>query len=198
MPQPQQRGIRAASVTYTTAHSKAGSLIHWARPRIKPATSWFLVRFINHCATVGTPSSSWSLISTKPQWKLIFSHPFDSSFQKSLQVGRQYRDLLDVWQQKLRRQQCWGAGIGFLGGYGLDLAESWPRISTLRCQLELLSRRLLGHQAKHTRENPIHNRIESNEILGINVTKLEKYFYIENYKTLVNKTEDKKWEDFPC
>ena len=30
----------AASATYTTAHGKAGSLTHWARPRIKPASSW--------------------------------------------------------------------------------------------------------------------------------------------------------------
>ena len=30
-------------------------LTHWARPGIKPATSWFLVGFVNHCATAGTP-----------------------------------------------------------------------------------------------------------------------------------------------
>ena len=28
MPEPQQRGIQAASLTYTTAHSNAGSLTH--------------------------------------------------------------------------------------------------------------------------------------------------------------------------
>ena len=33
--------------TYTTAHGNAGSLIHWERPRIKPASSWILVRFIS-------------------------------------------------------------------------------------------------------------------------------------------------------
>jgi len=48
------------SVTYTrahgnTAHGNAGSLTHWARPGIGPATSWFLVRFISHWATTGTP-----------------------------------------------------------------------------------------------------------------------------------------------
>jgi len=53
-PQPQQCGIQAASATYTTAHSNTGSLTHWARPGIEPATSWFLVRFVNHCATKGT------------------------------------------------------------------------------------------------------------------------------------------------
>ena len=44
-PGTQQRGIRAASATYTTVHGNAGSLTHWARPGIEPSTSWFLVRF---------------------------------------------------------------------------------------------------------------------------------------------------------
>ena len=34
------------SMTYTTAHSNAGSLTHCMRPGIKPASSWMLVRFI--------------------------------------------------------------------------------------------------------------------------------------------------------
>ena len=32
---------------YTTAHGNAGSLTHWAMPGIKPANSWFLVRFVS-------------------------------------------------------------------------------------------------------------------------------------------------------
>ena len=44
------------SATYTTAHSNNRSLTHWARPGIKPASSWILVRFI----------------STEPQWELLF------------------------------------------------------------------------------------------------------------------------------
>ena len=31
------------------------SLTPWVRPGIEPATSWFLVRFVNYCATTGTP-----------------------------------------------------------------------------------------------------------------------------------------------
>ena len=54
-PQPQQRGILASSATYTTVHGYARSLTHWSRPGIKPGTSWFLVRFINHWAMTGTP-----------------------------------------------------------------------------------------------------------------------------------------------
>ena len=39
--------IQAASVTYTIAHSYAGSPTHWARPGIEPASSWILVGFIS-------------------------------------------------------------------------------------------------------------------------------------------------------
>ena len=46
-PQPQQRQTWAVSVTYTTAHAKAGSLTHWERPGIEPTISWFLVGFIS-------------------------------------------------------------------------------------------------------------------------------------------------------
>ena len=55
MPEPQQRRIRASSATYTTAHGNAGSLTHWVRAGTEPATSWFLVGFVNHWATMGTP-----------------------------------------------------------------------------------------------------------------------------------------------
>ena len=53
-PQPQQRGIWAKPAIYTTAHCNTRSLTHWARPGIKPLSSWVLVRFINHWATMGT------------------------------------------------------------------------------------------------------------------------------------------------
>ena len=55
-PESQQQGIRASSSTYTTGHSNAGSSTHWARPGIESETSWFLVGFVNHRATTGTPS----------------------------------------------------------------------------------------------------------------------------------------------
>ena len=53
-PQPQQRQIWAASVTYTTAHGNARSSTHWVRPGMEPATSRFLFRFV----------------STAPRWEL--------------------------------------------------------------------------------------------------------------------------------
>ena len=66
-PEPQHLGIRAMSATYTIAHDNARSLTHWVRPGIKPATSWFLVEFVNHWARTGTPPMlyfrvrNWSL-----------------------------------------------------------------------------------------------------------------------------------------
>ena len=59
----QARGpIRAASATYVIAHGNAGSLTHWARPGIEPAIPWFLVGFVNHWNTMGTP---WMLLDLK-------------------------------------------------------------------------------------------------------------------------------------
>ena len=46
-PQPQQCQIWAVSVTYPTAHGNTGSLTHWVRPGIEPATSWFPVGFVS-------------------------------------------------------------------------------------------------------------------------------------------------------
>ena len=54
--QPQQCGIQAMSATYTAAHGNAGSLTHWARPGIEPASSLILVRFV----------------SAEPWWELPF------------------------------------------------------------------------------------------------------------------------------
>ena len=45
--EPQQGRIRAMSETYTTARGNARPFTHWVRPGIKPATLWFLVRFVS-------------------------------------------------------------------------------------------------------------------------------------------------------
>ena len=46
-------------LVYITGHSNAGYLTHWTRSGIEPTSSWILVRFINHWATIGTPYSSF-------------------------------------------------------------------------------------------------------------------------------------------
>ena len=48
---------RALTVNYMAALGNAGSLTHWARPGIKPATSWILVGFIRHWAMKEMPES---------------------------------------------------------------------------------------------------------------------------------------------
>ena len=61
-------------MTYTTAHSNTGSLTHRARPGIEPSTLWFLVGFVNHCATTGTPEyrSFVSLGRFIPKYFILF------------------------------------------------------------------------------------------------------------------------------
>ena len=80
-PQPQQCQIQATSSTYTTAHGNAGSLTHWARPGIEPASSWLLSRFVsaepwwellmNNFLKVMSFISSifiWDFLSAFPKW----------------------------------------------------------------------------------------------------------------------------------
>ena len=61
-PQPQQRQIQAESVTYTIAHSNAGSLTHWARTGVKPTASCFLVGFVSDAPRQELP---WNYILFK-------------------------------------------------------------------------------------------------------------------------------------
>ena len=49
MPQAQRHEIQVMSVTFTTAHSKAGSLTHQARPGIEPTSPWILIAFVSLC-----------------------------------------------------------------------------------------------------------------------------------------------------
>ena len=54
---PQHVEVPAAGLHHS--HSNAGSLTHWVRPGIEPASSWVVVGIINHWDTKGTsiPSS---------------------------------------------------------------------------------------------------------------------------------------------
>ena len=45
-PRPQQLGIWAVSLTYTTAHGNTGSQTQWVRPGVEPASLWILVGFV--------------------------------------------------------------------------------------------------------------------------------------------------------
>ena len=80
MPQPQQRRIRAVSANYTTAHGNAGSLIHWMRPRIEPASSWLLVGFV----------------SAAPQWQLLEMYFYNWN----------YIIIEVIWRIMCRKRYC--------------------------------------------------------------------------------------------
>ena len=58
------------SATQTTAHGNAGSSIHWAKPGIKPETSWFLAGFV----------------SAAPQWELLEAFSDEQRFTGLLKV----------------------------------------------------------------------------------------------------------------
>ena len=51
-----------------TAHGNAGSLTHWARPGIEPATSWFLAGFVNYWATTGPPLKYFKMVYLALAW----------------------------------------------------------------------------------------------------------------------------------
>ena len=60
-PIPQtQHGIRAISVTYTTAQGNTSSLTHQVRPGIESMSPWILVR----------------LITAEPRWELLYFNYF--------------------------------------------------------------------------------------------------------------------------
>ena len=59
-------------LAYTTAHGNAGSLTHWVRPGIKPASSWILVSFANCWGTMGTPRLfSWHCVKIFSCFSLV-------------------------------------------------------------------------------------------------------------------------------
>ena len=71
----------------------AGSLTHWARPGTKPATSWFLVGFVNHCTTTGTPHPRFyaesNLISSDQINSLVVSTPLGQALRSLFPPGPQ-------------------------------------------------------------------------------------------------------------
>ena len=72
-PEPPQCQIQAASVTYTTADGNTESLTHWVRPRIEPATSWFLVGFVSTAPWWEfrpDPSKNWNLLGSQQPYQV--------------------------------------------------------------------------------------------------------------------------------
>ena len=104
-PQPQQRGIQGASVTYTMAHVNARSLTHWMRPGIKLASSWILVGFITRWAIVGTLFHDILLVigrwgarqATKSPFRLLKQNTKQIFFITVLAGKSSIQAYIDLW-----------------------------------------------------------------------------------------------------
>ena len=80
-------------MTYITDHGNPGSLTHWARPEIKPATSWVLV--------------GWAITEVS---QLHY-------FENSTLVGNKYKLLLlAAWQANKSKDELLGQGVVTLFG----------------------------------------------------------------------------------
>ena len=96
MPRPQQCRIQATSVTFSTAHSNAGSFTHWARPGIEPASSWMLLIFVPYaepqqelpylhfCSRRLSLDNRYYLITALSQIQWIYSQICRTSFCKMI------------------------------------------------------------------------------------------------------------------
>ena len=141
MPQPQQRRIRAASVTYTTAHGNTGSPTQSARPGIEPASSQILVGFISavpwwelqgwlrNCARVkGHDSKSYPEISfhlSPLYWKISETLYLKSKINLLSSIIHVI-SWLSWWHQR-RRHILWN--VESTNRY--DLPENWLSLTDL-------------------------------------------------------------------
>ena len=98
------------SATYTTAHGNAGSLTHWARPGIEPATSWFLVRFVSAVPQWELPGFlifKCTQLSTFlwRKWRTTFQLPLASDVLLLIFFLRIWGDRWKGWNSWQRRGQ---------------------------------------------------------------------------------------------
>ena len=70
LPKPQQCKIWAASAIYTAAWDNVGSLNLWARPGIKPESSWILVGFLTSWVPIWNTLSFFRLFSLNTRKRL--------------------------------------------------------------------------------------------------------------------------------
>ena len=104
---PWQHWIQAASATYTTAHGNARPLIHWARPGIKPVSSWILVGFVNHWATTGTASSGFLSRFHLDEYLLPKFYPSSFVFRSFMVYAYSTAvNISDVWEGIKDKYMC--------------------------------------------------------------------------------------------
>ena len=89
-------GIPAVSATYNTAHGNTRSLTRWARPGIEPTTSLFLVRFVSHWATMGTPHL---FLYVKGKYKILVVLSLNSWPINDIQLWEYIKKIVFVWNE---------------------------------------------------------------------------------------------------
>ena len=90
---------------YATGDGNAGSLTHWAWSGIQ--SSWLIVRFVNHWATMGTPSKN-VLSPCLVQCTTLDFFPMLFKLQQKKKIQRRYYYFLDLsWEN-------WGLGVKWI------------------------------------------------------------------------------------
>ena len=79
-PEPQQHPIQASVFDLHHSSGKSRMLNPLSKARIKPATSWFLVGFVNYWATTGTPDVFFETVTTVKIMDIYLSLPKVSSY----------------------------------------------------------------------------------------------------------------------
>ena len=100
--QPWQHEVWATSVTYATACSNPGSLTHWARPGIKPASSQSLCQVLNPVSHSG---NSKMFLKNNDFYQASQREPLDRDRERQgMQMGSGWEGILDLWPIQLQRQ----------------------------------------------------------------------------------------------
>ena len=120
MSQPQQCQIQVTSSTYTTPHSNTRSLTYWVRPRIEPATSWFLIRFVSTVPWRELPFLFLRSLSFFPPSLLYFikncfKMPYKKVQRKSeIYIKGEVKAKENIrWAQKRGKYRTWVANIHY-------------------------------------------------------------------------------------
>ena len=123
-PQQPQSRIRAAFVTYSTAHGNARSLTHWAMPRIEPPSSWILVRFINHWATTGIPMVFYQSLDNTAVWYRLKR----TFFFLNLKIFFLFRAALTEYGRSQAKGQIGAAAAGLYQSHSHSNLGSKPHV----------------------------------------------------------------------
>ena len=157
MPQPQQSGIWVMSETYTTAQGNTWSSIHWARPGIKPALSWILVRFVSTGPQWELPTHSFKV------WSLGSPHWVNDWACLSGDTGS-----IPVQVQWVRIQCCCSCGVGCSPSWNLVTGQA--KSTFCRCSWKKKSSLIFGMWSEEDWSRLLATYIPLTDSLGVRDT----------------------------